>query len=86
MASRPVDSMALTMAEGAAVPVMLMSWVEREAETLWMPGMEYRDLETDWMQESQERGTANVVSKGGISGFVISVIVVWSMRVVRCGW
>ena len=38
VASRPVDSMAETMREGAAVPVMEMSWSGREAETEWMPG------------------------------------------------
>lgn len=38
MASRPVDSIAETMEEGAALPVTEMSWDFRSAETLWMPG------------------------------------------------
>lgn len=42
MASRPVDSIAETMEEGAALPVTEMSWAFRSAETLLMPGEEGR--------------------------------------------
>ena len=37
MASRPVDSIAATMLDGATVPVMDIRLSFREAETLWMP-------------------------------------------------
>lgn len=40
MASRPVSWIAATIAEGAAVPVIFMSWSLSEAETLCIPGVE----------------------------------------------
>lgn len=61
--------MARTMALGAALPVMLMSWSARDAETEEIPGRAWREVETDFMQASQERGTANVVSNSGRERF-----------------
>jgi hypothetical protein len=38
IASRPVDWMAATKADGAAVPWIATTWVARSASTLVMPG------------------------------------------------
>lgn len=67
MASRPVDWMAVTTAEGAVVPLMWTSWEERSAETVWMPGSGRIAEETDSTQESQSRGTAKVVCPGELA-------------------
>lgn len=53
------------MALGAALPLIEINWSEREAEMDSMPGMGWRAALTAWMHESQERGTAKVVSKVG---------------------
>jgi hypothetical protein len=61
MASRPVDWMAVTMAEGGVVPVMWRSWVARSAVMVWMPGRGVRVVVREVMQELQWRGTEKVV-------------------------
>lgn len=40
MASRPVDSIAATMALGEAIPVIEICCVGREAVTVWIPNGE----------------------------------------------
>lgn len=61
MASRPVDCMAETMADGDAVPVMCRIWEARSADMEWTPGRLVRAPETARTHASQWSGTAKVV-------------------------
>lgn len=67
MASRPVDCIAATMADGAAVPRTWTSWLPRSALTEWMPVTLCREEDMSRIHASQLSGTAKMVYGWGIS-------------------
>ena len=61
MASRPVECIAATMDEGAAVPLIDTSCVFKSALTELMPCKLYSEEETSLMHDSQVIGTLKIV-------------------------
>lgn len=61
IASRPVDCIAATIADGAAVPRTWTSWLPRSALTEWMPLTLCREEDMSRIQASQLSGTAKMV-------------------------
>lgn len=86
IASRPVDWMAVTSDEGAALPVMATSCEGRSVEMWVTPGREESEVRISVMQDSQVMGTASVVSNGGIGDMVeLDPVAVSSNCGAHCG-